>query len=79
MHFAEYLCGVICVFVMSFRRKYKTSCKGWVSEERADAGNDVSEEEVVGLPTKMDFLAMELRLSRHLFIDDLVELPSIAI
>ena len=64
---------------MSLGKKNKPICEGWVTKESADAGNDVLEEEVVGLPTKMDFLAMELRLSRHLFIDDLVELPGIAI
>ena len=79
MHFAEDWFGVICVLVMSLGNKNKPSCEGWVTEESVDAGNDVSEEEVVGLPTKMDFLAMELQSSRHLFIDDLVELLGIAI
>ena len=41
---------------MSLGKKNKPICEGWVTEESADAGNDVSEEEVVGLPTKMDFL-----------------------
>ena len=64
---------------MSFRNKNKPICKGWVTEECADAGNDVSEEEVVGLPTKMYLLAMEFWSSQHLIINNLVELPGVAI
>ena len=79
MHFAEDWFGVIRVLVMSLGKKNKPICEGWVTEESADAGNDVLEEEVVGLSTKMDFLAMELRSSQHLFIDDLGELPGIVI
>jgi hypothetical protein len=62
---------------MIFRTKYKPLCKGWVSEECAYTGNDVSEVEVMGLLAKMDLFAFELWSSRHLFIDDAVELPAL--
>jgi hypothetical protein len=64
---------------MLFRTKYKPCRKGWVAKECVDAGNDVSEEEVMGLSTKMDLFAFELWSSGHLLIDDVVELPRIVV
>ena len=64
---------------MTFRRKYEPLCKSWVTEECADAGNDASKVEVVRLPANMNFLAFKLWAPRHLFIDEVVELPGIVI
>jgi hypothetical protein len=79
MHFAEQLFCVLHILVMAFGGKDEPCRKGRVTEECTNAGDDVSEEEVEGLPTKMNLLAFELQASWHLCINDAVELPGIAI
>jgi hypothetical protein len=64
---------------MVFRGKDKPCCKGGVAKECTNARNHVLEEEVKGLPTKMDLLTFELWSSWHPLIDDAVELLGIAI
>jgi hypothetical protein len=68
-----------CIVIMTFRRKYEVLRKSWIPKECAEAGNDFSKVEVIGLPTDTDLLALELWSAGHLFIDDAVELLAVAV
>lgn len=64
---------------MVFWRKCEVLRESWITKESTEAGNDFSKVEVKGLPANRDFLALEPRAPWHLFIDDTVELPSVAV
>jgi len=64
---------------MTFRHQYEPPCKFGVTKERMDAKDDVTKVKVKGLPTNVDLLALKLRASWQLFINDMIELPRVAI
>jgi hypothetical protein len=79
MHLTKYLLGVVCIFVMTFRPKYKPLCKAWVPKECMNTQNDVAEENAVGFTTNMDLLTHKLWSTWDMFVDDAIQFPGIAI
>ena len=59
---------------MTFWCKCEVLQKSWISEENAEAGNNFSKIKVIRLPANMNLLALELRSTWHLFVDDVVKL-----
>jgi hypothetical protein len=64
---------------MVFRCECEVLRKSWIPEECTEARNDFSKVEVVGLPAKKDFLALEPWSSWHFFVDEAVELLCVAV